>query len=163
MTTLTLSRHARDRVVEFGIGLDVVTEIASRPDVTHRNKLGEAVCTSDRHPDWTVVLGRGDVVVTVLRRLRDRWEHDAVPPPRPAPSTSSLVVVEDARAVVAPRRVASGRRSAAVVPSSSAVVRRSVDPEALRLARELADGDLRRLVLNDDGSVSILNRPRPLR
>src|SRR4051812_21706871 len=85
MATLALTHHARQRVIEFGVGLDVVAEIASRPDVTHRNSSGEVVCTADRHPDWTVVLGHDGVVVTVLRRLRERWEHVPTSAARPVP------------------------------------------------------------------------------
>lgn len=157
MSTLALSRHARERIVEFGLTLDVVAQIASRPDVTHRNAQGQTVCTADRHPDWTVVLGHDDVVVTVLRRLRGRWEHGA-PAARPVVAAATRTV-EDRREIAAPvaRR---SRRRAVPPPPPSAVVRRAVDPDALRLATELADGDLRRLVLNADGSVTILNRAR---
>lgn len=160
MRTLKLTSHARDRMVEFGLGLDVVEAIASRPNVTHANARGEVVCTADAHPDWTVVLAPGDVVVTVLRRMRDRWEHQSTPA-RPAPSTSLSSDVEDVREVVSAQRPAvSRRRSTPPLRASSGVVRRAVDPEALRLAAELAEGDLRRLVLNDDGSVTVLNRAR---
>lgn len=162
MTKLALTEHARRRVVEFGLGLDVVESIASRPDVTHRNTVGQTVCVADAHPEWTVVLGHDDVVVTVLRRLQSRWEHEPTPARR-GPSAATLDHAEDARALdQLPGRVPSRRRSTPTVQASS-VVRRSVDPDALRAARELADGDLRRLVLNEDGSVTVLNRARQSR
>jgi hypothetical protein len=166
VSELALTEHARRRVVEFGLGLDVVSAIARRPDVTHRNTIGQTVCVADAHPDWTVVIGDGDVVVTVLRRMRERWEHSMPParPARPDPSASSPGDVEVARdAVGRPRPIAGRRRSTTAPLSSSGVTIRAVDPDALRQARELADGDARRLVLNDDGSVTVLNRARSSR
>jgi len=163
VTELGLTYHARQRLREFGIGVDVVAEIAERPDVTHKNTLGEIVCVADAHPDWTVVLGDDGVVITVLRRLRERWEHEPVARPIPSSSPPSTPDVgEDARELADPPARAPSRRRRSVAarkPSPSAVVVR-VDPGALRAATELAGGDLRRLQLNRDGTVTVLNRPR---
>lgn len=158
----TLTRHAHERVVEFGLGIDVVTDIATHPDVAHTNGRGESVRWSDRHPDWSIVVGDDGVVITVLRRTPDRWEHDPAPARRDplTPSAAASFVAEGpTRSVVDPPRRPSGRRRPAVPARRGAVASLAVDPGALRLARDLAGGDVRRLRFNPDGSITILNRP----
>lgn len=157
--TVTLSQHAAQRCAEFGIGLDVVDAIATRPDATWTDLAGERVCQADAYPDWTVVVGATDVVVTVLRRTTDRWEHSTAPPPNPPPSDP---VVEHHPAQPAGpiwrRRSVPSKR----IPAAPTTVV-AVDPVALRAAQNLAGGDIRRLVLNRDGSITVLNRPRGTR
>jgi len=160
-----MSRHASQRAAEFGIGLDVVTDIASRPDIAHTNKLGETVCVCDAHPDWTVVVGHDDVVVTILRRTHERWEHDPTAARRrpeilDSDDTPAPPVEVARRAADVTRRRSSATRRPAPLRVRDVVVSTRVDPGALRLARELADGDVRRLVINRDGSVTVLNQPR---
>jgi hypothetical protein len=166
MSTIALTNHARHRMVEFGIGLDVVADIVTRPDRTHTNTVGQRVCVADAHPDWTVVVGHGDVVVTVLRRTAERWEHEPAPARARAVSSSSTSSVptptDETRRPEIRRRSSSMRRP---VPTQArgAVVSTVVDPDVLRLAHALADGDPRRLQINRDGSVTILNRARGTR
>lgn len=163
--TVALTNHARERVIEFGIGLDVVTDIATHPDVSHTNRKGEVVCTSDTHPQWTVVLGRDGVVITVLRRTQDRWEHSpAVPKLSPAAaSVLPRTAAGDAPPVAIPSvRPVRARRRAAPVPHPVRPVAFHVvvDPLVLQRARDLAGDDPRRLVIHADGSVTVLNKPR---
>lgn len=157
--TVALTHHAAQRVAEFGVDLDVVEAVATRPDVSHTNTAGERVCVSDRHPQWTVVLGDDDVVITVLRRMQERWEHGD--PARdliasPSPTAGGEADRPDAR----PARRPAQRRPAPVRQVPAAVTTTRISPATMASAVELAGGDLRRLVLNDDGSVTVLNRPR---
>jgi len=162
--TAVLTRHARERVIEFGLGLDIVTDIATRPDVAHTNQRGESVRWSDRFPDWTVVVGDDGVVITVLRRTRERWEHAAAPAPRRTPPTPSATLPPPPAGRAAEGDRQAERPSVTRRPAPrlvrGGVVSRVVDPDALRVARVLADDDPRRLVLNPDGSVTVLNQPR---
>jgi hypothetical protein len=155
--TVTLTRHAAERVAEFGIGLDIVEDIASRPDVSHTNTAGERVCVSDRHPQWTVVVGDASTVITVLRRLRERWEHDTQPPLNASPATSTA---GEARPDATPPTRSVRRRPAPVRQVPADVVSVQIDPAVMAHALKLAGGDPRRLVLNADGSVTTLNRAR---
>jgi len=163
---LTMSRHAEERMVEFGLSPDVISAIATRPDVSHTNRSGESVRVCDAHPSWTVVVGADGTVITVLRRTAERWEHEiSNGSPRPVHSIEARLPAAEAIEAdpyVAPLRAASGRRRPASAPMRASVVstRVVVDPAALELARQLAGGDLRRLVLNLDGSVTVLNRAR---
>jgi hypothetical protein len=162
MSELVLSRHARDRMVEFGLGLDVVEELVHRPDRTHTDAVGERLCVADAHPSWAAVVGDDGVVITVLRRTAERWRHEPLPTVRPLSTTSTAApAVPEVAAAVAPSRPRS--RPARTPRASGGVVSIRADPAAMAVALRLAGGDVRRLQPNRDGSVTVLNHPRPAR
>jgi len=162
-----MSRHAHERLLEFGLTPDIVTEIATRPDVAHTNKAGESVRVCDRHPDWTVVVGGDGCVITVLRRTSERWEHaspallDRPTQPRPSPPGGLAAAGSDAAPTppgrAAPRR---RRRPTPALQARAVVVTVAVEPCVLEVARRLAGEDPRRLRINPDGTVTVLNKPR---
>lgn len=161
---LDLSPHAVRRMVEFGIGEDVVADIVARPSVRYASRSRDHtrgdVYQSSAHPAWSVVADPPNVI-TILRRTAERWEHSPAPSPAPYASTPLPVEDDDRPAFTPPTPTVTRRRPVAARLSRGAVVARLVvPPSALAVAQELAEGDLRRLVLNGDGTVTVLNHPR---
>lgn len=78
MPMATMSDHARERCAEMGISTKVAKAIVRNPAVTRPGNpgTGAVVVTSDRHPEYAVVLDtETDVVVTVLFRTHVEYDR----------------------------------------------------------------------------------------
>ena len=81
------TRHALDRMVEMGVGRDVVEDILRRPSLTRPSARGDRdngvrMAVSDSHPQYAVVYHPNDlthgpyVVVTVVFRTYDQYVRE---------------------------------------------------------------------------------------
>lgn len=69
-----LTHHVRERMVEFGLRKQDLRDVIDRAEVTYRQD-GRTFAQRGR---WTVTFVEdGDcvVIITVLRRTVERWEH----------------------------------------------------------------------------------------
>lgn len=69
----TLCSHARARMTEFGLKVHDVEDVLFFYEQSYMNRDGQAV---RQKGDWAVYVNTvTKVVVTVLRRTYDRWDH----------------------------------------------------------------------------------------
>lgn len=151
--------HAVDRCTEFGLTLDVVERITRHPSVVRTSTGGRTITVSDVEPEWAVVTGPDGVVVTVVPRTSERWEHKGQhvgPRTRGIVDTDAYADVEPVAqpsTVTARKGTRKGTGRARVKASAS-----SIDPRCLAAARELAHGNLSLVVVRPDtGAVWVAN------
>lgn len=74
---MRLTRHARERMAEMGVGHDEVVTCAHRPDVswTGTQYNGTPQTTAKRGRITVILNERGDTVITVLWNTTDQYQR----------------------------------------------------------------------------------------
>lgn len=76
---LTFTEHARDRMIEFNVSYDEVVQIIEHPEVAYLSKtdpLKKQYALISQAGKWAVVTSTNkSVVITVLPRVIEQWEH----------------------------------------------------------------------------------------
>lgn len=157
--------HAIDRCTEFGLTLDVVERIVRQPSVSRSAAQGRTISVSELEPLWAVVTAPDGVVLTVLQRTGERWEHQAG---QASTRTRGIIDTDaylDMEPVAQPTPMVAKRTAKAKASRPRvAAVKGVIDPRAITAARRLARGDLARLVMAPDtGVVYVANSPAAAR
>lgn len=75
--TAVLSRHARERCAEMGVGSKRVKRLLRQPDITRTSYMGRYVAVADSDPEIAVVYAQASdgthTVITVLYRRYDSY------------------------------------------------------------------------------------------
>ncbi len=76
--SLTFTPHAQERMAEFNVSYDEVVQIINHPEVAYMSKRSvyDRYTLVSQAGKWAVITTTNKtVVITILPRITDEWEH----------------------------------------------------------------------------------------